>query len=541
MNRFLEHHDKSIRFVYSCFDRILLNAFIQDFQRPPTIVWFFHERRQINRRLSKDFFRSLSSDYHTWVEEQARAEGYPLEERPKDVSREEQDEWIESFYRQHGSDPGIVFIVKSRENARVAISRPTTGQPHIELKPRFVWQYYFYILDDALGRMWIRVCPYFPFSARVCLNGHGWLASRMRQEGIHFRQQENAFLTCSQPERLQQLADRFSHQDIALYVGAWLADLVPYFTEQERLSYSHQLSVSQIEYCTNIVFHRRASLDRMQDRLLDLNRTIGRPDRMSIIFQRRMQSKTAARCRTRISGYQLANPVIRSSYKKTDIKQYVRNYLMLRTETISNNLEDLRIGKSIENLGRMREVMHPINDRYLDVQQDVMETYIDRDHLQKLRQPTIRGRRRTPGLKLDDERLLAVMQALVRFAPLATGGQFRTKDLHDGVAHALGKTTDTYKKTQLRYDLSKLREKGLVEKVEGTQCYRLTAEGYRICLLFLKLHQRLAAPLISGIVAPSAADVHLPAARRCKLDCLYAAVDRALNNLCSHVGLKTAA
>jgi hypothetical protein len=278
----------------------------------------------------------------------------------------------------------------------------------------------------------------------------------------------------------------------------------------------------------------------MQDRLLDLNRTIGRPDRMSIIFQRRMQSKTAARCRTRISGYQLANPVIRSSYKKTDIKQYVRNYLMLRTETISNNLEDLRIGKSIENLGRMREVMHPINDRYLDVQQDIMETYVDRDHLQKLRQPTIRGKRRTPGLKLDDERLLAVMQALVRFAPLATGGQFRTKDLHDGVAHALGKTTDTYKKTQLRYDLSKLREKGLVMKVEGTQAYRLTPEGYRICLLFLKLHQHLAAPLISGIVAPSVADADLPAARRCQLDRLYVAVDRALNNLCSHVGLTTA-
>jgi hypothetical protein len=143
----------------------------------------------------------------------------------------------------------------------------------------------------------------------------------MRCEGIDFQQQEHSFLSCSNPERLQELADRFSHDSLRLHVGAWLGDLVRYFTERERLSYYHQLSVSQIEYCTNIVFHRRASLDRMQDRLLDLNRTLGRPDRLSIMFGKRMHGKTAARCRTRISEYDLANPVIRSEYKHSAIKQ----------------------------------------------------------------------------------------------------------------------------------------------------------------------------------------------------------------------------
>jgi hypothetical protein len=105
----------------------------------------------------------------------------------------------------------------------------------------------------------------------------------------------------------------------------------------------------------------------------------------------------------------------------------------------------------------------------------------------------------------------------------------------------VGKTTDTYKTTQLRYDLSKLRGKGLVEKIEGTQAYRLTPEGYRLCVLFLKLYQRIAAPLVSGILNPSPADGDLPVSRRCKLDRLYVAVDRALNDLCSQVGLRSAA
>ncbi len=69
--------------------------------------------------------------------------------------------------------------------------------------------------------------------------------------------------------------------------------------------------------------------------------------------------------------------------------------------------------------------MSGINDRYLAIQQDVLETYVDRGQLARLRQPTITpSGRRTPGLKLDDPRLLAVMQALTCFVHLSRGGRF---------------------------------------------------------------------------------------------------------------------
>jgi hypothetical protein len=45
------------------------------------------------------------------------------------------------------------------------------------------------------------MCPYFPFSARVCLNQHHWLAARMREEAIDFQQCTNAFLKCGNPAR----------------------------------------------------------------------------------------------------------------------------------------------------------------------------------------------------------------------------------------------------------------------------------------------------------------------------------------------------
>jgi Mn-dependent DtxR family transcriptional regulator len=95
--------------------------------------------------------------------------------------------------------------------------------------------------------------------------------------------------------------------------------------------------------------------------------------------------------------------------------------------------------------------------------------------------------------------------------------------------------------SQLRYDLSQLRAKGLVQKVERPRGYRLKDEGYRVCLFFLKVHQRLLAPLTSATREPSATDAQLPEERRSKLDRLYVQLDRALEALSAEVGLRPAA
>jgi len=167
---------------------------------------------------------------------------------------------------------------------------------------------------------------------------------------------------------------------------------------------------------------------------------------------------------------------------------------------------------------------------------------VDRGQLERLLHPTVSpSGRRTPGLKLDDPRLLAVLQALTCFALLAGRGRFRTTDLHATVAESLGKTTASYTLGQLRYDLGKLRGKGLVERVIGTQSYRLPSEGYRIAVLYLKLFHRIYAPLTAGIMEPVPWDDRVPPERRTLLDRLYAAVDHDLNRLFETVGLRQAA
>jgi hypothetical protein len=99
----------------------------------------------------------------------------------------------------------------------------------------------------------------------------------------------------------------------------------------------------------------------------------------------------------------LPNPVIRSHYANGFIKQYVRDHLILRTEPASNNVIDYGVNKAVENLSVLRNTLSAITDNYLKVQQDILETFIDRGELRKLAQPTITSTgKRVPGLKLDN-------------------------------------------------------------------------------------------------------------------------------------------
>jgi hypothetical protein len=542
VNPFVEHHRESLRFQYSCFDRMLLNAVVQPMQQPAMIVGFLDKIKHVPS-ITKAYFRGVSEDYHRFVAGLAARQGIPLVEPPKGVRRED---WVEPFYERFGSRFGVAVILKSRENARVAVSHPTrSGGNRVEVCTRWVWQYYFYLRDQDWGRMFVRVCPYFPFNARVCVNQHEWLARQLQAEGILFRKAANAFVQCADPERLQRLADGFTPADLEVPVQGWLRELVPFYANSDPnrvVDCVYRLFASQVEYCSNLIFKERVVLDRMAERLLDLNRSIGHPDKLSIVFGSRITKAYRGGLKTQIVDHHLSNPVIRSEYKDGSIKQYVRDHRLLRTEATSNHTPDLGIGKSIRNLPQLRRVMGGITERYLAVQQDVLETYLDRSQLARLRQPTLTpSGHRTPGLKLDDPRLLAVMQALTCFVHLARGGRFRTRDLHQRAAAALGMTTATYRLGQLRYDLAKLRAKGLVLKVPKTQTYRLTAQGFRICVLFLKLFQRVYGPLAAAVVKPLADDALLPDDRRCALDQLYVAVDRALDSLLDHLGFSHAA
>jgi hypothetical protein len=540
MNAFFEHHKNSIRFGYRCFDRMLLNGLIQPFQQPERVIGFFNAYRE-GARVTRNFLTDIADQFKNWVTNRSLKWGVPVLEAPEG----RRDDFVDQFFKRAKPDT-VVAILRAREPGRILIANGNKkdNRWHLQMTQRWVVQYNFYLNDARWGRMFVRMCPYFPFTARVCLNQHHWLANRMREEGIDFQQSSNAFVKCSNPKQLQELADSLTAKDLLTCGHQWLAYFTPFFSERERkhMGCQHRLFFAQVEYCDNLIFHRRAALDEMGERLLDANRTIGQPNLITTIFGRKVTKLYRGKLQTVIEDLDLPNPVIRSHYGNGFIKQYVRDHRNLRTEPATNNVADYGIGKAVENLPQLRERMSTITDNYLNVQQDILETFVDRGQLRKLAEPTILPNgRRIPGLKIDHPRQLALMHGLVRFAHIAAGSTFLTQEIHPYTLEALGLSEAEYRLASLRYDLSKLRAKGLVDKVPHSRRYRLTPQGYSICLVFLKLFDRIYAPLTAGLLQPVSGDSKFQQQKRSQLDRLYQRVADDLERLLKAVGLNIAA
>jgi diadenosine tetraphosphatase ApaH/serine/threonine PP2A family protein phosphatase len=539
MNAFVEHHKDSIKFSYGCFDRLLLNGCIQSFldgARAQGFFWVYRKTYPVSRMV----LREVANQYHNWVAHSAQKWGAEIVDAPKG----RRDEFVEPYFRNAQPDQ-VVVIIKAREPAGIMTAIGAADKWHLETKYRWIKQYNFYLRDAEWGPMFVRVCPYFSFSTRICLNQHHWLAHKMKQAGLHFVQTKNAFRQCSDPAALQKMANSLTADDLTKCGRKWISRLIPFFQAKERREAGcwHQLFFAQAEYCENLIFRQRAALDELGERLLDANRNLGRPDKLTVIFGRRIHKHYQGKLQTEIEDMHLGNPVMRSCYKNGFAKHYVRDHDVLRIETATNNVyEDYGVRKAVENLVPLREKLQGITTRYQEVQQDILETFLDRGELRSLGQPTVLSNsKRVPGLKLDHPRQLALMSALVRFSHVTAGDTFTTSELQVGVAEALDIPADKCPLGSVRYELWKLRAKGLVDKLPHSRRYKLLPNGYRICLLFLKLFDKIYAPLVAGLLHPFRGDRLLSEARLTQLDRLYQSIVVALDQLTAAVGLKIAA
>src|SRR5688572_8286049 len=158
MNTFYEHHQDSIRFAYRCFDRILLNGVIQPFQQPERVIGFFNTYRD-RQRVSRDTLRDIANQFHAWVKHRAQTWVVPILDAP-DGRR---DDFVDPYFRRAQPDE-IVAILKAREPARIllAIGNKREDRWHLQFAQRWIVQYTFYVNDRQWGRMFVRLCPYFP-------------------------------------------------------------------------------------------------------------------------------------------------------------------------------------------------------------------------------------------------------------------------------------------------------------------------------------------------------------------------------------------
>jgi len=268
----------------------------------------------------------------------------------------------------------------------------------------------------------------------------------------------------------------------------------PLTQEDQQAGYRHRLSIWQLGVSLTQVFDRPLRGREFFEEVIRDNLDQGRPGRIQLLFQRKVTKRTPGRFRTRVIQNGV-HPSLHIDYKKSHVKQYLKENRALRTETTINDPKDFGIGKDISNLPHLQQIGRNINRRLLDVQRVSHNCSLSGKGIDQVIKPTVtKDGQPAPGLKLGDPRVMALFLALTLFSHLVDG--FRNADLRQHVKALLDVD---YKAGMMTYDLRRLCRKEIIYRVPKTNRYFLTPYGWKVCRFFTRLNARVFRPTMLTI------------------------------------------
>ena len=481
-----------------CIDRLYLNVYVPVLQRAAGAAYFFREVRGASVP-SSALMAPMTQRFVAAVRRYAEGDGIDIVSFRRG---ERKDERTQGYLRQWPGGEGVLYIGKAQEKARVLRTerrrRPSTGATYAWLvdSTAMVNHFYFYVFDDDFGPFFLKFCSYFPYNAKLCINGHEYLKRQLAKRGIGFEPLDNGILRCADPAAMQRLADRLTAARVDALLRKWLSRLPHPFSSSDReQGIRYDISMLQAEFARTEVFDRPVAGRVFFEEVMRENLDMGRPDHVQLIFDRRVSRRTPTRYRTRVITDGVI-PSLHVDYKHSRIKQYHKEGRALRTETVINDTYDFDVGRRLKNLDDLKQIGFAANRRLLGVQTLSHDCTIGAETFNDLHRPAHINGQRASALRFGDPRVQALLAALLRFDLLPAG--FRNRELREAVAPLRGLSPDDYNAGQMTYDLRRLRLRGLIERIPHSQRYRLTAEGLCIALAYHRTQARVLGPVLSA-------------------------------------------
>jgi hypothetical protein len=475
-----------------CIDRMYLNAYVPQLTTEGGIAAFcrgYLGHRFASTKQAVAMTETFIKSIRAFLEN----EGLELVRFQKGQRK---DEVFQQKLRRFNKTEGVVFVGVAQEKVRVPRTTrkatPNGGTiPWIMYSTAMINVYYFYCRDRDFGPFFLKFCSYFPYSAKLCLNGHEYLKCQLAQRGIAFQALDNGLLTCADSQAAQRICEGLTAAKIDAFFRKWLARLPhPYSAKDRHAGYRYDLSVLQAEFSLTQVWDRAVHGRCFFEEVIRENIDLGRPDQVQLIFVRKMQRKTAAdgRCRTRIITEGVV-PSLHVYYKNTHLKQYHKEGRALRTETTINNTYDFGVGRRLKNLPALRQIGFAANRRVLQVEQLTHDCHIGAEAFDQLQQPAEVDGQHASALPFGQARVQALLAAVVLFCLQPEG--FRNRQLRPLLAQLLGLSESDITPGRMSYDLRRLRLHGLLERIPKSHRYRLTTFGLKTALFYSRTYQRL--------------------------------------------------
>jgi hypothetical protein len=486
-------------------DRMYLNVYQPKLQTEKQAACFFRFHRG-QPVASSSLMGVMTRDFLQRVEAFVEQQQIPV---VPFVKGQRKDDVAAGYRRRCAGTEGVLFLGKAQEKVTVFRTEKRTsanGQkyPWIVKSATPVNQFYFYCLDDDFGPFFLKFSTYFPYNAKLCLNGHEYVKRQLAKEGIAFEALDNGVLSCANPKRLQQLCDSLSVAKIDALLRKWLAKLPhPFLPADRQAGYRYDISILQAEFSLTQVLDRPLAGRVFFEEVIRENLDLGRPDQVQLIFARRITRRTPGRFRTRVLTEGVI-PSLHIDYKHSRIKQYHKEGRALRTETTINDTRDFGIGKRLPNLPALREVGFQANRRLLDVQTISQDCAVGEDAFRQVNQPVVVNGQRASALPFADAAVQALFAALLVFRLLPRG--FTNRDLRDHWAPLIGVKAQTMSPGRMSYQLRRLRLHGLIARWPKTHRYRVTDSGWRLALFCTRTYNRVLRPGLAQIVPEQATE-----------------------------------
>jgi hypothetical protein len=502
--------DEHVSFRLSCVDRVFIQGYVPGLQSEGLVVRFLlHRGCSIP---SPKVLGQIHDRFVAAIDRFVEDHDLPVVRFKKGESKEEAARpFLEAAARDER--PGVVLVGIAQERVsgwRGFRQGGRDSHPHFVYRRQSLWvnHYYFYLWDAEWGPGFVKLCPYAPYPMWAWVNGHEWLKRQLAARTVGFSEIDNGLRDCEDPALARDLAERLGAGHLRRFLTGWLAVLPSPFSERDRRAgYRHQFSVRQFEYSDTAVFDRPGNGRAWFEAAIREHLDLGRPERVSLIVDRRISSRTPGRFATKVVNRGV-DPQIQVHYRASKVKAYFKESRALRVETTVNNPDDFGVRRTLcaPNWRQLRQVGAACNNRFLASLGEGTPPPPDAATLESVVLPSrTDDGARAPGLRFGDPRVTALLAALVCFTHVLAG--LTNRGLCELMSSLLG---GPYNHRQATYDLRRLARKGFIERIPGKHRYLVTARGRAIATFLTKVSARVVVPVLSDIDATVSPDASAP-------------------------------
>ena len=426
---------ENISLELECIDRMYLNLYVPKLTSAPGVAAYFRHCKGQRFASTKDA-AAMSKAFHRQMLAFAEEHRVPIIRFHKGQRK---DAVMQKRLQKFQPAEGVVFIGIAQEKAtvpRTIRKRFGSGDgtiPWIDYTTAMVNYYYFYCVDADCGPFFLKFCSYFPYTGKLCINGHEYLKKQLEKRGLSFEAPDNGLLSCEDAMMAQAPANGFDEKKIETFFRKWLAKLPhPYPAADREAGYRYALSILQAEFSLTQIWQQPVHGREFFEQVIRENIDLGRPETVQLIFARKLRKATVAagRCRTRIVSEGVI-PSLHVYYKNTHLKQYhkvcrrggspVRQPPLfpsassagLRTETTINNSCDFGVGRLLVNLPKLRTIGFGANRRLLEVEKASHDCRVGAQAFEALQRPAQVESQRASALRFGDARVQALFGVLL--------------------------------------------------------------------------------------------------------------------------------